>query len=243
MVKKSGTFFLILITALFLLACGIDDVPFLYPIPDGNIRRDLFGTTIFIPENNDVTFTHFAVYYKIYVSDTDSDTPLIMLHTINPTLAQDWDAISRHIDPEIPTNMNMHDLFTGRRFFPLHLQEELINRVLSSSVLGMSVTFSFPLRGTPWMTVGGVNYNLWRSDGHGTFETRPDRYFRNRQELSETIDSTINADVAPRANLAPGARVVTYAAMFIVAVGRNPVTQATLHSTPALINVFRLPDW
>jgi len=242
MTKKSSKIFFILVAVSFLNACGIEDVPFLDPIPEGNISRGLANTaTVRIPDDNDLTFTHFAIYYKIYVSDIDSDTPLNILNAINPTLASDWAAISPHIDSETFTNTNMGDLFRGRRYYQLLLQDEIINAVLSTSVFNSTLIFNFPLvRGTPTMTIGGTSYILWRSNGLGAFEPLPDRYFRNRPELTETIDANINADVAPRANLDPGARIFTYAAMFIVAVGG--VGQVIHYSTPALINIFRLPD-
>jgi hypothetical protein len=243
MTKKSSKILFILVAISFFSACGIEDVPFLYPIPDSNIIRGLANTaTVRIPSENDDSFSHFEIFYRIYVSDIDSDTPLNILNAINPTLASDWGAISPHIDSETFTNINMGDLFRGRRYYQLLLRDEIINAVLSSSVFDTSLIFNFPLfGGTPTMTIAGTPYTLWRSDGLGAFEPRPDRYFRNRQELSETIDSTINADVAPRANLAPGSRVFTYAAMFIMAVGRDGHTAH--YSTPSLINIFRLPDW
>jgi hypothetical protein len=242
MTKKSGRIILIIVALSFFNACGIEDVPFLYPIPEGNISRGLANTaTVRIPGENDDTFSHFEIFYRIYVSDIDSDTPLNILNAINPTLSSDWGAISPYIDSDTFTNINMADLFRGRSYYQLLLRDEIVNAVLSSSVFDLSLIFNFPLfGGTPTMTIAGTTYTLWRN-WRGAFEPRPDNYFRNRQELSETIDATINADVAPRANLAPGSRVFTYAAMFIMAVGQEG--HIIHYSTPSLINIFRLPDW
>jgi len=243
MAKKSSKAFLILVAAFFLWACGIQDIPFLYPIPEGNVHRGFLGTTVMIPDSNDIIFTHFAIYYKIYVSDIDSDTPLAIMTAINPTLAQDWAAISPLIDSETAIDTST-DFFRGRRFFLLQVRgANRIDSILDSSVFGTNITFRFPLRGTPEMTVGGEDYALWRSVGPPMFDPRPDRYFRNRPELSEIIDTAVNADVAGRENLTPGARIITYAAMFIVAAGFDHHLQAPIYSTPQLINVFRLSDW
>jgi hypothetical protein len=59
----------------------------------------------------------------------------------------------------------------------------------------------------------------------------------------EYIEPNRNADVADRAGpIGPQYRELTYAALFIVGVGMNPATFATVYSTPSLIHVFRLPD-
>jgi len=246
MVKKGCQIFLIFIAAFFICSCGIEDVPYLYPIPDGDIRPDLvFGATVLIPSSNDPTFTHWAIFYKIYVSDILTNTPLAMMATLNPTLGSDWNAIVPHIDSDTAVPIRMDDFFRGRRFFPLELQyPDRINTVLSSSVFGDRLRFEFPSMGMPTMTVmsTGTTYTLWRSIGPPTNEARPDRYFRNRPELSGIIETGINVDVAPNTTLAPGARIVTYVAMFIVAMGRDHATQTVVNSTPSLINIFRLPD-
>jgi hypothetical protein len=95
------------------------------------------------------------------------------------------------------------------------------------------------------MRAGSSEYTLWRSDGGGLFSPRPDRLFRNREELyrSENINNpTINADVQGKSGVTDGSRLYTYAAMFIVAVGVNTASYSNIYSTPALIHVFQLPD-
>ena len=243
MLVKSVKLFFILFAAFFQWACGLDDLPFLYPVPDSNVTTRMGEVTIRIPDDNDLTFTHFAIYYKIYISDVLTETPLGMLGTINQTLSQDYNAILPRTDPE---NMQpaSHDFFRGRGFFPLEVRGDLhINRVLDSSLFGSNLIITFPLLGTPTLTAGGTSYALYRSEGSGPvrFEARPDRLFRNRPELTDTISNTINADVAGNDNVTADARVYTYVAMYIVSVGFDPVNQTSIFSTATLVNVFQLP--
>jgi len=229
-------------------ACGIEDYPIIPPVPDSNITRQFNDrATVRIPNDYAETpFTNFAVFYRIYVSDTPQ--PSIMESTfsaINPTLASDYNVFKGYIDSTTAVNVNMDAIFQGRGYKYLELQgDSNIYSVLSSSVFGTILEFNFSSSRDPSMTVGANTYTLWRSNGNGLFNPRPDRLFRNREELyrSENISNpTINADVAGKSGVTDG-RLYTYAAMFIVAVGVNTASYSPIYSTPALIHVFQLPD-
>jgi hypothetical protein len=142
----------------------------------------------------------------------------------------------------------MDRVFQNRRYRYLVLEDinpiEKINTVLSESSFGQSIVFDFSSSKRPTMAVGNNTYVLWRSDGSGLFNPRPDRYFVNSNELSspDNINDQINADVVNKANIPDGGMRYTYVAMFIVAVGFNPSTYSNIYSTPSLIHVFLLPD-
>jgi hypothetical protein len=239
--------FFVFISLSFFGACGIEDYPFINPIPQGNITQSLSSyAAVRIPNNYEGTyFTHFAVFYRIYVSDIDLiSTDKTSYSAINSTLASDYNNFNAYIDSTTQVNVNMDSLFQGRGYKYLALQDTNINTVLSSSSLGQSLTFDFSSSKRPTMTLGNDTYVLWRSDGGGQFSPLPDRYFVNRGELwnPENINNQINADVVNKANLTDSNRRYTFAAMFIVAVGINPASYSNIYSTPSLIHVFRLPD-
>ena len=233
--------------AVFFTACGIEDFPVLPPIPQSNVTMELNNrATVRIP--NDYTgtpFTNFAIFYRIYVSDmpqSSTSSESIFL-TINPTLDADYKAFKSYIDSTTAINVDMDRLFQNRGYKYLDLQPN-DNILSSSSVFGTNLVFDFSSYRDPTMRAGSSEYTLWRSDGGGLFSPRPDRLFRNREELyrSENIDPTINADVVGKTGVADGSRIYTYAAMFIVAVGVNTASYSNIYSTPALIHVFQLPD-
>jgi len=234
----------------FICACGIEDIPFVDPIPQGNITRALNNRAIVrIPgDSPGATFTNFAVFYRIYVSDTLqlSTTTTNIYSAINSTLASDYNSFSTYIDSTTQVNVDMDRIFQNRNYKYLVLEDPTTNigSVLSESCLGQSLEFDFSSSKKPTITVGGNTYVLWRSDGNGLFSPRPDRYFVNREELwnPDNINSQINADVVNKANLSGSGMRYTYAAMFIVAVGVNPSSYSNIYSTPSLIHVFLLPD-
>jgi len=233
----------IVFAALFFRGCGIEDYPYIEPIPSSNITQVLNNRAVIrIPNSySDTPFTHFAVFYRIYVSDIpQASTTPNSYQAINPTLASDYSSFSSYIDSTTQVNVNMDSLFSGRGYKYLNLMDYNINNVLSSSVLGNSVSFDFSSSKAPTMVIGTNTYTLWRS----VLDPLPDRYFINKEELwkSENINPTINADVVNKSGIADGARHYTYAAMFIAAVGYNTATDSNIYSTPSLIHVFQLPD-
>jgi hypothetical protein len=235
-----------------LWSCGIEDIPFIDPIPQSNIISENNKRAIVrIPgDSPGTTFTNFAVFYRIYVSDTlqASTTTTNVYSAINSALASDYNSFSGYIDSTTQVNVDMDRLFQNRRYRYLVLEDpnpiNKINTVLSESSFGQSLVFDFSSSKKPTMTLGNNTYVLWRSDGGGLFSPRPDRYFVNSNELSspDNINDQINADVVDKTGIPEGGMRYTYVAMFIVAVGFNPSTYSNIYSTPSLIHVFLLPD-
>jgi hypothetical protein len=242
-------YLLFVICSFFLWSCGIEDIPFINPIPQGYITRTMNNRAVVrIPgDSPGTTFTNFSVFYRIYVSDTlqASTTSTSSYSTINPTLSSDYNNFRNYTDSTTQVNVDMDRVFQNRGYKYLVLEDPAnnINAVLSESSLGQSLEFDFSSSRRPTMTLGNNTYILWRSDGGGLFSPRPDRYFVNSNELwnPENINNLVNADVVDKANLSDSGRY-TYAAMFIVAVGFNPSTYSNIYSAPSLIHVFLLPD-
>ena len=234
--------------ALFLGACGIEDIPVIPPFPSSNVTRQ-FNDRAYVNIPNDyagTAFTNFAIYYRIYVSDIlqSSTSSESVFSTINPTLASDYNVFKAYIDNTTAINVDMGRIFQNRGYKYLDLSDDnSIFSVLSSSAFGTTLEFNFSSSRDPTITIGSNTYTLWRSNGGGLFSPRPDRLFRNREELyrSENINSTVNADVQAKSGVTDGS-LYTYAAMFIMAVGVNTASYSNIYSTPALIHVFQLPD-
>ena len=239
---------LILVAAFLFSACGIEDFPFIEPVPQDNINPVMNSrATVRIPNSYDGSpFSHFEIFYRIYVSDVlqASTTSVTVFSAINSVLLSDYNVFNQYIGSTTQVNVNMDTVFRNRNYHRLQLQDSVIDSILSSSVWGTDLVFDFSSGRAPTMTAGGVIYTLWRSDGRGSFSPQPDRLFRNRPELShsDNISSTINADVVNKADIASGIPRYTYAAMFITAVGIDVATYSYIYSTPALIHVFQLPD-
>jgi hypothetical protein len=242
---------LFVLCSLFLWSCGIENIPFVDPIPQGNITQAMNNRAVVrvSVDSPGTTFTNFSVFYRVYVSDTlqASTTTTSVYSAINSTLASDYNYFRNYIGSTTQVNVNMDSLFRNRGYKYLVLEDPTnnnINAILSESSFGQSLVFDFSSSKRPTMTLGNNTYVLWRSDGGGLFSPRPDRYFVNSYELSspDNINDQINADVVNKAGLPEGGTRYTYAAMFIVAVGFNPSTYSNIYSTPSLIHVFLLPD-
>jgi len=242
--------FLFVICLFFICSCGIEDYPYINPIPQGNIVQTMNNRAVIrIPRDSPgTTFTNFAVFYRIYVSDTllQSTTSTSSYSAINSTLASDYSYFNGYINSTTQVNVNMDSLFQNRGYKYLVLEDpnNNISTVLSESSLGQSLIFDFTSFKRPTMSLGSNTYVLWRSDGGGLFSPRPDRYFVNSGELRNpnNINNQINADVVNKANIADSEMRYTYAAMFIMAVGINPASYSNIYSTPSLIHVFQIPD-
>ena len=253
--------FALLTAVLTLGTCGLEDYPFIYPVPQGNITQTLnYRAEVRVPNNNNgnPAFSHFAVFYRIYVSDSlQPSTTTETFSAINTVLASNYNSVSGYIDSITQVNTNMDTFFRGLGgqgtgqgvgYNYLALNEANIDNVLSSSVLGSTIVFDFPLNASggllPTMTIGANVYTLQRSDNNGTFTPRPDYNFVNNQDLYDPqyLNTQFNADVVDKTGIQPGVTHYTYAAMFIVAVGSDTNTYNYIYSTPSLIGVFLLPD-
>ena len=245
---KSLYFFLFPLALLFLGTCGLEDYPYIYPVPQSNITQELnYRALVRIPTNNSgTTFSNFVIFYRIYVSNIpESSTNRDTYNVINSSLASDYNSIFPYIDSDTLVNTNMDTLFRGKGFSYLYLQNDNIDNVLSSSVLGSTVIFDFSSAKQPTMSIGSAEYVLWRSNGNGTFTPLPaDRFFINREDLwkPENINNTTNADVVNKSGIGPGDPHYTYVAMFIAAVGIDVGSYSNIYSTTSLIHVFQLPD-
>lgn len=244
----------LLIFGLWCLSCGIEDYTYLYPVQNGNINVRLTeNATIRLPpaDISEVPyFTHFAIYYRIYVSDvtiSSEITTVEQMRTINTTLYSDYNGIypsTSSNSSSTSVNTSVASLFSSRRYYELDLEGANIESVLDSGSQGLELDIMFPnqINTRPTLQIGGAAYVLLRSTGNDTFIPQPDLYFINSTELNrpENATTTVNGDVVDKAGIS-GTRY-TYLSLYIAKIGRDSSTLATIYSAPTFIGVLKLPD-
>ena len=241
----------ILPALLFFFSCGIEDYPYIYPIPTGNITQQLNSRiSIVIPNSNlgNMYFTHFAIFYRIYISDLYESTPLEgNFSAINSTLNSNYNRVQPFIGNDSMGSSAIASLFSSMRYYTLELEDVNIDNILSTQAFNRTVIIDFPqMPGSiPFMTLGTTQYRLHRSDGGGSFEVLPDnRYFVNSTELRDPNNISnehINIDITDNPNTEAEKRH-TYVSMYIVALGFDPQTYVQLYSSPIFAGVMSLPN-
>jgi hypothetical protein len=237
------------------LSCGIEDYIYLYPVQEGNINvRFTENAAIRLPPadfNESRYFTHFAIYYRIYVSDeliSSEITTTEQMRTINTTLYSDYNSIypsTSSNSSSTSVNTSVASLFSSRRYYELELEGETIESVLDDSAQGEELSINFPnlMNTRPSLAIGGAEYTLWRSTGNNTFTPQPDRYFLNSTELNRTENATttVNGDVVDKPGIS-GKRYA-YVSMYITKIGWDTgTTFTTIYSAPTFIGILKLPD-
>ena len=259
MTGKSGfikIFFLtacILIAVLF-LSCGLEDYYYIDQVPQTRIQVELNNkATITLSSLSSIYYaSYYTIYYRIYISGLQESgeiqTSSAVLSGVNPALSSDYNALYRYTDPtDTSTSTNIGTQFNNRNYYEIQLQGGNIRNLLDRNFSGR-VVIEFPAVAgqIPTLTAGTSIYPLLRSDGERNFSPLPDhKYFLNAPELNYNGNaiSTINADTAANSGWSDGQQPrYTYISLYIVAVGLDDRTFATIYSKPTHIGILRLPD-
>ncbi|MDR0760732.1 MAG: hypothetical protein LBF74_11600 [Treponema sp.] len=255
--KPPGFFALAALSLLLLGACGIEDYPYLEPVRESNITWE-FNTqaAIILPTVFSQQFTHFAIYYRIYISG-ESILSNIMpadMSKINSTLYQDYNTFLPYTNTDnTSASTQIGTLFSNRKYYSLYTESPELNDILSRSAMGERIVIDFAQTTDgrpPTIEIGGTEYVLWRTTGSErqgeSFDIKPDnnRTFVNTSDLhsstyAASTNSTANNDVQD--NTVSGERY-TYVSMYILSVGHDLITYSPIFSQPAHIGVFRIPD-
>lgn len=241
--------FLLITLALF-TGCGIDEYAYLLPIRGDEISLTAnTGAVVPIPNNDPTIFTNLIILYRIYMSNTDDQSPAPEnFRYINSALDSHYRSINvyNYTSDRVFSASNLDSLFINNGYKYLYLENISTHKILQmddlnpSDVLNEKLIFNFPTNlsaGGPYpamsITSGG-NYNLLREQQSGLNDIS-DRYFINNGELLKNNPADVNPNTAENANIA-------YVAMFIIAMGLNDVEYTPIYSNPTLIHVFRLPS-
>jgi hypothetical protein len=252
--KREPVVFILFLSLLCLLSCGLEDVPYIDYISESDMT-DNTAARIRLPSNTDEGysnyFTRFEIYYRIYISGNALSGEIntsTLRKEVNSSLDSDFQGLYELTNKTntsiIPSNLDT--TFNNRRYFKLTLEEDNIDNVLNNGSLGQTMDIKFsPINGErPVLTLNSSSYTLRRAVSGPSLNFNPkpeDRYFLNHQDLYNTVNATndINADVAANTQTSPELRY-TYASMYIFAIGRDYLT--TIYSQPTHIGIFRLAE-
>ncbi|MDR0877722.1 MAG: hypothetical protein LBN21_06690 [Treponema sp.] len=245
-----------LFLCIFAASCGMDEYVYLGPVPEGNVTVDFNNRAVItLPSisGESTYFTHFAFYYRIYVSNilNDGKIPSDDLGSLNPAMQSDYSYIypysTANSSSTLSTNTTIGTILSGRGFYEFELEGANIRNELNPSNT-VEIFIDTAPGSHPALTTGsGTPYPLYRSTGEGTFTPAPDRYFNNSSDLNsaENATATKNADVAKNTSpsFSEDAERYTYISLYIAKVGIDPYTYAYIYSTPTFIGILRLRNF
>jgi len=218
------------------LSCGIEEYYFLPQVDDIVSIIDT-ETDINVPSLSSYSYAEgFSIFYRIYLSGEPSgSTDSISL--ISQSLVNDYYSLRPLTDPTNISSIPSFNTFTNLRYYELEFDPGF-----SIDKSGGSYKIIFHTGGQPpeISKNGGQPYKLRRSGNYNTkLPNDGNFYFLGSSELINNSNaiSSVNFDVAPGS----GSPEYAYAAMYIVAVGYNPVNFTRIFSKPTLINIFILP--
>jgi hypothetical protein len=244
-----------------LLSCGLETFYYIDYIPASDYVNET-RSSVHLPSSgregygDNQYFTHFIIFYRIYLSDTNPTGRLNdsgnTLNSINPTLLSDYNWSIQYTDTTSTTvnTANLENTFFNRKYFKLELQGADIDNVLGRDMGArgsiMEIIFSNVPGEEPVLRIGGASYILQRTNSAPgiIFAPQPadSRSFFNYPELCSVENATqeLNADVST--NLRGEIRY-TYVSMYIAAAGRTfEMPPRTIYSQPTFIGIFMLPE-
>jgi hypothetical protein len=218
--------------AILSISCGIEESYYLPQVPSVNINRNVdTEADIIIPPINPVDFfyfTDYAIFYRIYVSET----PISLGNpgTFTTELRNDFNAISPYTNPaSISVSSSIDQLFRARGYFELSFVGE--NNSSMMPMTGGVLNITFPTNADPPFA---TLRNSARSDiqlARSINNPVPDNIFINTLDLRT---DTRNTDVSRRAG------DYAYVSMYIVAKGFDSVYFLPIFSKPTHIHIFQL---
>jgi hypothetical protein len=237
----------VLLPLLFLLSCGIETYYYLPPVPAVSTSANTYAT-INLPDISTYSyFTHFALYYRIYISNSNagvSSYDAASLNLINSMLSADYQALLPYTSTTNTSTANMAVVMGNRGYQPLFFEtgSGISSDILTTSPPGFVFNISFQPSGSiahPEFssTPPAISYYLKRSTGGGTVVPE-DRYFNYNSGLHTGKTPTINTDVVDTSD---AIKDYAYAAVYIVTTGLNDQTFAPVYSIPTFVGIFRLP--
>ena len=239
------------LVALF-VSCGIEDYPYLYPVPTGNVTNDFnYSATVIIPGDNfgNQYFTNYLIYYRIYISNYYTQSPLKddnNYTNINTSLNTHHTQVEQYIGNDNMGSSQVASLFRNINYYSLALEGANIDNILSggSGQTELVIDFSRDTETIPYLTIGGgTRYRLLRSIDRGNTPKPDNRYFLHTPDLvneDNIASSVINSDISDRSS-STAERDYTYISMYIVATGIDPQTFTQIYSSPTQIGVLILP--
>jgi len=208
-------------------------------VPESGITRTLTNKAeITLPSLTSFSFaTGYIIYYKIYIISSEFGTVPELIAN-NSRISNDYNTLYRFTDPANGSSIPSLTTFGNSGFYELEIDNlNIRNTILSTSGGKFNIEFPLTPGESPYID-NGTKYTLYRSNGGGTFNPKPDRYFFSSTDLNAYANAiaTVNADVSGQ----NGVSEFAYASMYIVAVGTNQ-NFSRVYGKPTFINIFKLP--
>jgi hypothetical protein len=238
-------------------SCGIETYRYLEHVVSGIPM--LLNTTAYIRlPSEPYYFRYFIIYYRIYISDLPVDVvDTGLLDRINPVLNRDYNFFYPYTNPDstvAPTTMGT--IFAGRKYFPLELESESIERILASGGGTITLEFATNAQFKPSLIIGDIRvppaqqpytrYQLSRNTRGANTPYANNYFFVNSDDINNgdhisSDSSNINQDVQNSAQSIAGSKY-TYVSMYILAHGLDDTNFTNIYSIPTFIGIFRLPN-
>jgi hypothetical protein len=238
-------------------SCGIETYNYLDPVESGIPMQ--FNTTAYIrlPGGQPpIFFRYFIIYYRIYISDLPVsgtvDTGTLSL--INSTLASDYSYFYSYTNTtSTVAPSTMGTIFSGRKYYPLELASDSMDRLLGASSWGRVITLDFAANALPALIMADIRENpgaqrnlLSRNTRNENNPYAGDFYFVNSDNVNNAAhissdSSNYNQDVQSNSQSGSGPKY-TYVSMYILSYGLDNITFTNIYSIPTFIGIFRLPD-
>jgi len=243
--KKASVIVIVTLCFFTLLTCGIDDLLYLPQVPESDIERVMTNrANIRTQPLTGISYaTGYAIYYKIYIINSEYSGNISDLknNSLFQRINSDYSALDPYTDPSNASSIPSLTTFSSRGFYELELEKSSIrSTVLSTSGGSFFIEFPTGLGEKPF--INSADNPIFRSNGGGSFDPKPDRYFLSSDDLNNFANatSTVNADVSGQS----GVSEFAYASMYIVAIGtnQNKGNFSRLYGKPTFINIFKLPS-
>jgi hypothetical protein len=246
---------LIFAVALVLPSCGIEGGgggggSHMGSVSSGSVSGTLNDSvSVDLPVPVEWNFSHFSIYYRIYISGMSLSgqiqTSNEALGQINNFLVGDYAFFSHYTnttDAAYQGHIGSKSIFNSKGYYEIALEGANIEDVLNQSQ-GQTFTLDFlTADGIPKLKTNGVQYNLWRSNGDGAFNTLPaDRYFRNHADLNTNANVTPNQNKDVAVNNSATTPCYTYVSVYIMAVGFHHGDFTDIYSKPTFLSILKIP--
>jgi hypothetical protein len=231
--------YLLLATCSFLLAsCGIEDYPFIPPVPNANVTASNYNVYVNspLPVGNNY-FLQYNIYYRLYQSGTlesgtGTDMTGTVLSTMNSQLASDINALFSLVQEDSTSATGVSQL-QSRSFLQL-FGFEWASCYLDFSTSPPRISVNAPSDENP--VPDASDLQRYRE------MTLPnDNYSLSATAISENIPTTGSiSDINTAGSQGASGFNYYYIALYIAAAGTDPAAYQPIYSRPTFLGVYQV---
>ncbi|MCL2229583.1 MAG: hypothetical protein FWC01_00645 [Treponema sp.] len=231
-----------------LAACGLLEFYYLPQVQDIDIlSSSLSGVELRLPSMSSISFADgYIIVYKIYISDfTGNSITPSQYHLVNSTLQSDYQNFLSLCNPTTTLTLSDLNTFSSRGFYLLEYDKPTgVTHYLNDNA-NTFISFHPTDYFNPVIIVNNdPPVSLLRYSGMESYLPANSLFFLNTSELNASYSNEpvrINEDVfipSSGENLQPRNAFVL---MYVIAIGYNYETFASIYSKPTHVGLFMLP--